>query len=67
MAAYRDDPQVNFVYAHTSGHATVDDLQKFAAALRPKMLVPVHTEYGNKFETHFNNVVLLEDGNELNL
>lgn len=61
MAAYRDDPQVNFVYAHTSGHATVEDLQKFAAALKPKMLVPVHTECGDTFGQLFTNVHLLND------
>ncbi len=38
------DPMVHWVYAHTSGHATVEDLQAFAKALNPKMLVPVHTE-----------------------
>jgi len=62
MAAFQNDPQINFVYAHTSGHATVKDLQKFAAALEPKMLVPIHTEYANKYHDLFDNVVLLEDG-----
>ena len=35
IAAYRSDPAVNFVYAHTSGHAPVEDLKKLAAALKP--------------------------------
>lgn len=61
ISGYRDDPQVNFVYAHTSGHATVEDLQKFAGALKPKRLVPVHTECGAEFEALFNNIVLLQD------
>jgi ribonuclease J len=29
-------------YIHTSGHAAPDDLRAFAAAVRPKMVVPVH-------------------------
>ena len=62
IAGYQNDPQVNFVYAHTSGHATVGDLQKFAEALNPKMLVPVHTEYGNQYENLFQQVVIFEDG-----
>ena len=55
------DPGVNFVYAHTSGHATLDDLKRFAEAINPKMLVPVHTENKGSFENYFNNVVLLDD------
>lgn len=61
MAGYRRDPQVNFVYAHTSGHATVEDLQKFAEALNPKMLVPVHTECGSLYNDFFENVFPLSD------
>lgn len=62
MAAYRQDRQVSFVYAHTSGHATVEDLQRFAGALKPKILVPIHTEQGEKFKEYFENVVEPKDG-----
>ncbi len=62
VAAFRDDPQVNFIYAHSSGHATLQDLQKFAAALKPKMLVPIHTEDAEGFRGVFENVVTLPDG-----
>jgi ribonuclease J len=67
IAAYRNDPQVNFVYAHTSGHATVENLQTFAEALKPKILVPVHTEYGYKYSKLFDNVTEVEDGRELQI
>jgi len=62
MARYQKDPQVDFVYAHTSGHATVEDLQKFAGALKPKLLVPVHTEDGEVFRRNFSNVWIQSDG-----
>lgn len=62
MAGYQDDPLVNFVYAHTSGHATVGDLQKFAGALNPKMLVPVHTEYAHDFKRIHPNSMIVKDG-----
>jgi ribonuclease J len=63
MAAMRHDPQVNFVYAHTSGHATVEDLKRFANALQAKRLVPVHTEYGDLYRNLFgDSVVVLQDG-----
>ena len=64
IAGYQNDSQVNFVYAHTSGHATVEDLQTFAEALKPKMLVPVHTECGNLYNDFFENVITLPDNYE---
>lgn len=55
-------PGVTFLYAHTSGHATVADLQYFAAALNPNKLVPIHTEYGSLYKDHFENVLEIADG-----
>jgi len=62
IAAYQQDPEVNFVYAHTSGHAPVEDLQRLATALKPKLLVPIHTEYAGDFASSFENVMTLQDG-----
>ena len=62
IAAYREDPAVNFVYAHTSGHAPLADLQQLAAALKPRMLVPIHTEHSERFQDHFDNVTPIRDG-----
>ena len=62
IAAYRSDPAVNFVYAHTSGHAPVEDLKKLATALKPRMMVPIHTEHAERFQDHFDNVTTLIDG-----
>jgi ribonuclease J len=62
ISACRSDPAVNFVYAHTSGHAPVADLQKLAEALNPRQLIPIHTEHGEDFSQHFANVVTLNDG-----
>jgi ribonuclease J len=67
IAAYRTDPGVNFVYAHTSGHAPVDDLQRLARALNPRKLVPIHTEHGEDFSKFFANVVTLKDGERWDL
>jgi ribonuclease J len=67
IAAYKHDPQVNFVYAHTSGHATVKDLQKFATALKPKTVVPIHTEHAGSYNTLFNNVVTLPNNCNFNI
>jgi hypothetical protein len=62
VSAFRSDPAVNFVYAHTSGHATVEDLQKLVEALNPKMLVPVHTESPEDFKKMFPKVERATDG-----
>lgn len=56
-----DDPMVHWAYAHTSGHATVEDLKVFANALNPKILVPVHTEMDSKFEKYFSKVNINTD------
>jgi hypothetical protein len=62
ISAFRSDPAVNFIYAHSSGHAPLKDLQKLAAALKPKMLVPIHTEDADGFRSQFENVTTLKDG-----
>jgi len=62
ISACRSDPAVNFVYAHTSGHAPVEDLKKLATALKPRKLVPIHTEHGEEFSDIFANVVTHNDG-----
>ena len=47
---------------HTSGHAAAADLQRFAAALAPRALVPIHSFETGRFPDLFDNVVLREDG-----
>ena len=67
IAHYPYDQQVNFVYAHTSGHAPLNDLIRFAAAIKPKKLIPIHTEHSELFSDHFENVVRLSDGSPLSI
>lgn len=67
IAAYRSDPMIIFTYAHTSGHAPVRDLQRFAKAINAKILVPVHTEFGFHFKKYFDNVTELDDKEILKL
>lgn len=67
IAACRDDPAINFIYAHTSGHAPVEDLQRLATALKPKQLIPIHTEKASDYCKFFENVVVLQDREEMML
>ena len=56
------DKDVPWQFIHTSGHASVADLQRFAAALAPRKLVPIHTFEGNRYPQLFNNVIRHQDG-----
>ena len=47
---------------HTSGHASVVDLKRFAAALGPRALVPIHSFETGRFAEFFENVVQHKDG-----
>ena len=53
---------VPFQTIHTSGHASVADLRRFAAGLAPRKLVPIHTFEGDRYRELFDNVVRERDG-----
>ncbi len=50
------------VSIHTSGHASPSDLKRFAEALRPAKMVPIHTFGPEKYQTFLSNVELHADG-----
>jgi ribonuclease J len=54
-------------YIHSSGHASPDILQKFAEAMRPKLLIPVHGECWQTLSEHFSNLRVVMDGEWLGL
>ena len=47
---------------HTSGHASVRDLERLATALSPSRLVPIHSFETARFGEYFENVEQKEDG-----
>lgn len=49
-------------YIHTSGHASPVDLKRFATALSPKVIVPIHSFAPEKYAGLFSNVVCRNDG-----
>ncbi|MCY4501729.1 MAG: MBL fold metallo-hydrolase [Alphaproteobacteria bacterium] len=57
-----DGRRIPLEVIHTSGHASVADLRRFAAALSPSMLVPIHSFETARFGELFDNVVRREDG-----
>lgn len=53
---------VPLVQQHTSGHASIRDLQRLATALKPDKVVPIHSFAGGSFGDHFGNVTVEPDG-----
>ena len=47
---------------HTSGHASVPDLIRFAEALSPRVLLPIHSFHTDRFAELFGNVLRVRDG-----
>lgn len=53
---------------HISGHAILDDLKRFDAALNPKELIPIHTFSPGNYKALFgDHVRLLKDGEKYDL
>jgi ribonuclease J len=53
--------RIPFEVIHTSGHASISDLKRLAAAVNPKALVPIHTFEAERFPELFENVILRQD------
>lgn len=50
-------------HIHTSGHATLERLKEFAAKINARQIIPIHTEYPERFKEHFGStVVCYKDG-----
>jgi ribonuclease J len=47
----KNDSDIIFHSIHTSGHASVPDLLKFAKVLNPKRLIPIHTAFPETFKS----------------
>jgi len=51
----------NLYYVHTSGHASLNELKEIVTTLKPKKIIPIHTEHKEKFKEHFSNTLVIED------
>lgn len=54
-------------YIHTSGHASQEDLQRFAKAMNPNILIPVHGETWAEHSNEFQRLTLMQDGEWLTI
>ena len=51
-------------HVHTSGHASIPDLQRFAAAVAPRTLVPIHAFEARRFPDLFGPTVSIKADGE---
>ena len=65
--AFCKDKGFTMEYIHTSGHAKQEDLKTFASAMKPKVLIPIHTFETESYPSIFRNVKILNDGEVLDL
>jgi len=50
---------------HTSGHAPFEDLKRFIQALKPKMVIPIHTTRPDRYKELHDRIRILADGEPL--
>lgn len=62
LRAWLDDHGIALSVLHSSGHAAVQDLQRLAAAVDAKAVVPVHTRQAGRYTELFANVRMRADG-----
>lgn len=62
VTKWLEDNDIPLQTIHTSGHASVADLRRFASALAPRRLVPIHSFETARFGEFFDNVAQQEDG-----
>ena len=60
---FLDRHEIKLKEMHTSGHAVIPDLKRFAESIDADSIIPIHTEYPDKYREHFGNKVHgLKDG-----
>jgi ribonuclease J len=62
LQTFLSDQSIPLVQHHTSGHASIADLKRLAAAIHPGRLVPIHSFAADRFVDHFAHVTQEDDG-----
>ena len=57
-----EERRIPWEVIHTSGHASVADLQRLSGAFAPRTLVPIHSFETGRFGEFFANVARKDDG-----
>jgi len=67
LKTYLEEKDVRIEYLHTSGHARLCDMTKLVSAMKPEVIIPIHSYHAEKFKDHFPNVRLVHDGEVVQL
>ena len=59
---FSESHEIPMVTHHASGHAYVEDLQRFARAIAARRVVPIHSFAPERFSEFFENVEPHKDG-----
>jgi len=63
-----DEYNISPMHVHTSGHAGVQQLKKFASVFNPTTIIPVHTLSPDKYPEYFgSNVRMVSDGETIEI
>ncbi|MGD0171635.1 MAG: MBL fold metallo-hydrolase RNA specificity domain-containing protein [Halobacteriota archaeon] len=56
-----------YTQIHASGHLNYDEIRDVVETVKPKVLIPVHTQHPEVFKNFHDNVVLPEKGIEISI
>jgi len=56
-----------YTHIHASGHLNYDEIRDVVETVQPKVLIPVHTQQAEVFQTLHDNVILPEKGVAINI
>jgi ribonuclease J len=56
---------MNMNATHVSGHASGPQLKDFVKTVKPKMIIPVHTQHANFYDKWWSNVRLLKENGDM--
>jgi ribonuclease J len=62
VLTFLEEREIPLTIEHTSGHASIPDLQRLAAALAPQRIVPIHSFGAHRFGDLFKGVEHHPDG-----
>ncbi len=62
LRAYLKEKSVRVEILHSGGHAALPDLIKLVEAVKPRMVIPIHSSHPKMLRMHLANVRLVNDG-----
>lgn len=67
MIDFIKDNKMGFRSIHTSGHASIDTLNKVIDIINPKVTIPIHSFYPEEYRQISSNIKILSDGEVYNV